>query len=115
MIAEMYQEILESLGYEVDAFTDSGQALEALRANSSRFDLVITDQTMPGMTGVQLIQAVRRLGLDIPIILCTGLGGSLSPDTGSGLGACELLVKPIPRAKMAQAVGKALRNRYPKP
>jgi signal transduction histidine kinase/DNA-binding response OmpR family regulator len=112
LIAEMYQEMLGSLGYEVEAFTDPARALEALGADPSRFDLVITDQTMPGMTGLQLIQAIRRLGFDIPIILCTGLGGGLSPDTTAGLGVREFLMKPIPRVQMARAVDNVLRTRY---
>ena len=68
--------MLESLGYEVVAGTDSREALEVFRAQPERFDLVITDQTMPQLTGDKLAREILRLRPEMPIILCTGMGSA---------------------------------------
>ena len=71
-IVRMGQKILGRLGYTVVGATISTEALEAFRDAPAAFDLVITDQTMPGLTGEALIAEVRKLRADIPVILCTG-------------------------------------------
>jgi CheY-like chemotaxis protein len=70
ILARLGQEVLKRLGYTVVAHTGSVKALQAFRATPQRFDLVITDQTMPGMSGVMLAAELRRIRPDIPVILC---------------------------------------------
>ena len=71
-LAEMGQEILSELGYQVESKTGSREALAILRLDPSRFDLVVTDQTMPEMTGVELTREILAIRPDMPIIMCTG-------------------------------------------
>jgi FixJ family two-component response regulator len=74
----------------------------------SRFDLVITDQTMPGMTGVQLAEELLKVRPDVPIILCTGHSETVSPDIAKEAGIREFLMKPVVRQELATAVRRAL-------
>src|SRR5207248_7099491 len=71
-LANLAQAMLTLLGYDIDVYTSSRAALAAFQAAPQRFDLVITDQTMPRMTGAALTLALRHIRPDIPIILCTG-------------------------------------------
>jgi two-component system cell cycle sensor histidine kinase/response regulator CckA len=71
VLAEIGKEALSALGYEVTVRTSSIEALDAFRAQPHKFDLVITDMTMPNMTGVQLADEILKVRPDIPIILCT--------------------------------------------
>ena len=86
MVARVGQEHLERLNYEVVVCLSSVEALEAFRAAPQRFDLIITDQTMPQMTGDALAQALRRIRSDIPIILCTGFSHTMDPESARTLG-----------------------------
>ena len=71
-LVEWGQALLERMGYEVTAMNDSTEAFETFSSDPSRFDLVITDQTMPGFTGLNLARELLKIRPDIPIILCTG-------------------------------------------
>ena len=77
VLARVSQSMLARCGYDVVSRTSSIEALEAFRAMPHRFDLVVTDQTMPQMTGEELAQALRRIRPDIPIILCTGFSHTM--------------------------------------
>jgi PAS domain S-box-containing protein len=88
-------EILASLGYDVVPYTSGQQALQAFRASPQWFDLVITDQTMPGMTGEVLAHEIRCLRDDIPIILCTGFSHTIDAEKAKWLGIDAFLMKPI--------------------
>lgn len=79
-IAQMIAESLEHFGYTTTMRTSSIEALEAFKKSSHNFDAVITDLTMPNMTGDRLIQEIRKIRADIPIILCTGYSERLSPN-----------------------------------
>ena len=81
MLAEWGQVTLERLGYTATAMTDSTRALKVFSEDPSRFDLVITDQAMPHMTGVQLSKKILMMRPDIPIILCTGHSDTISPES----------------------------------
>jgi len=72
------QIILEQAGYAVSPFTDSREALAAFRGAPDTFDLVITDLTMPGVTGLELAQELLEIRPRLPILLCTGYGGALT-------------------------------------
>ena len=78
--------MLERLGYEVTAVTSSMEAWRIFLEDPLRFDLVITDQTMPGMTGTMLAEKILRVRKDMPIILCTGHSDTVSPEKAQALG-----------------------------
>ncbi len=96
--------ILERLGYESLPYTQSGEALQAFRDAPQDFDLVITDQTMPQMTGITLSRELRRIRPDIPIILCTGLGHDINEDSARSLGINALLMKPLTMQDVSSTV-----------
>lgn len=96
--------MLARLGYEVVARTSSVEALEAFRATPQRFDLVITDQTMPNMTGEMLISSIRLLRPDIPVILCTGFSHVMHAEKAQSLGVDAFLMKPLTIYDLACAV-----------
>ena len=106
-IAKMLQRILESLGYRVFARTSSLEALEAFRQSPDKFDLVITDMTMPKMTGDRLAGEIKAIRSDIPVILCTGFSEKIH-GKDENLNIDRLLRKPIDKAKMATTVRKVL-------
>ncbi|MHC1728850.1 MAG: PAS domain S-box protein [Syntrophobacteraceae bacterium] len=101
--------MLESLGYSVVAKTSSLEALEAFRSEPDRFDLIITDFTMPRMTGIELAKQIWRIRADMPIILCTGYTELIHDKSITELGFRELVHKPILRHRMAQAIKRSLR------
>jgi PAS domain S-box-containing protein len=104
------QRMLEKLGYDVVAGTDSLEALEVFRSQPDRFDLVITDQTMPRLTGERLAREILCLRRDIPIILCTGLGGGggLTADDARAAGIREVVMKPVERSEFARIIRRVL-------
>ncbi|GIX49425.1 MAG: histidine kinase [Candidatus Tectimicrobiota bacterium] len=107
-LAQLGQELLSHLGYQVTAYTSSREALAAFRAAPQDFDLVITDQTMPQLTGEALVQELRRLRPDLPIILCTGFSHTLSEAKVAALGLQGFLYKPLVASELAAAVQRAL-------
>jgi len=107
-LAAMGQAMLERLGYEVVACSSSLEALETFRAAPRRFDLVITDQTMPYLTGEALVRTLRDIRPDVPIILCTGFSHSLDAQKAQALGINAFLMKPWQGDDLARAVREAL-------
>ncbi len=107
-----YQKMLGKLGYDVVAGTDSLEALEVFKMQPERFDLVITDQTMPHMTGERLAREILRLRPDIPIILCTGLGatagGAVTDQAARAIGIREVVRKPVERSELAGIIRRLL-------
>jgi CheY-like chemotaxis protein len=103
-IVRMSQQMLERLGYHVTARTSSIEALEAFRAGSDRFDLVITDMTMPNMTGVQLSQKLIEIRSDIPVIICTGFSEKISAHKASSIGIRGYVMKPVIRSELAKKI-----------
>ena len=110
-LAEMGREMLERLGYEVIAATSSARALEIFRAQPDRFDLVITDMTMPGMTGKELATELLRIRPDIPIILCTGFSEFISEEEARLMGIREFAIKPLSLRGIAKLIRRALEKR----
>ena len=108
MLVEWGQATLERLGYTVTAVTDSAEALRIFSSDPTRFDLVITDHTMSGMTGVQLAKELLKIKPDIPIILCTGHSETVSPEIAKEAGIREYLMKPLAKQELAQAVRRVL-------
>ncbi len=108
MMVDMGQAVLERLGYQVTARTSADEALEIFRANPDDFDLVITDQTMPDMTGVQFSKELLAIRPDIPIILCTGYSKKLSEKDLKAIGIRELAMKPLEIKTMAAIIRRVL-------
>ncbi len=108
MLAKVEQHILERLGYTVDMCTHPKEALNLFRHAPQRFDLVMTDLTMPDMNGVQLITILRAIRPHIPVILCTGFGHMLDEEALEDLGVSALLIKPIETPELAATVCRVL-------
>ncbi len=102
------QPMLERLGYRVTAKTESMEALDLFREAPEAFDLVITDQTMPHITGRELARELMAVRPDIPIILCTGFSEQINEKSAREMGIREFVPKPIVMQAMAHAIRKAL-------
>lgn len=99
---------LEFLGYKVTARTSSVEALEAFRAQPDKFDLVITDQTMPNMTGLELAREILEIRPEMPILLCTGYSSLLSEEKFRASGIRGFAMKPLVRQELAEKVRAVL-------
>jgi PAS domain S-box-containing protein len=108
LLVRLAQTTLAGLGYEVEVATHPEAALAMLRADPQRFALVLTDQTMPGMTGLLLASQVRQIRPGLPIILMTGYSASLTSERVEAAGVCQLLFKPTSIASLGAAVHAAL-------
>ncbi|MGO9374065.1 MAG: PAS domain S-box protein [Syntrophobacteraceae bacterium] len=102
------KDMLDGLGYKVTAKTSSLEALETFRAEPGAFDLVITDMTMPDLTGAALAQRLWAIRKDIPIILCSGFSHLIDGSQAKELGIREYVTKPYTLTTLAKAVRKAL-------
>jgi len=109
-VVEVIGEMLAHSGYRVSARTSSLEALELFRAKPDQFDLVMTDMTMPNMTGDKLAAELLQIRPDIPIILCTGFSEFIDEDRAKSLGIRALLLKPLVRKELTQAVRRVLEN-----
>ena len=95
---------LAPLGYRVKAFNDPNQAIEAFGAAPESFDILITDMTMPGLTGDVLIRRIRQIRKSIPVILVSGFSDRLSPEQAARAGADEFIEKPVRATALSQAI-----------
>jgi len=102
--------MLQSLGCNVVARTSSIEALEVFRTQADQFDLLITDNTMPNMTGVELAQNIKRILPSIPVILCTGFSEGISEEKVKAIGIAGLLMKPIIRENIAKVIRQVLKH-----
>ena len=107
-LTDIGSQLLERIGYKVSGFNDSRAALEAFQADPEGYDLILTDQTMPGLTGLDLAREVRKVRDDIPIIICSGYAYRVSPDLAAKLHVSQLLLKPLQAGEVAEAVRSAL-------
>ena len=108
MIALVLQQLLERLGYKVSIRVSSLEALAAFKAAPDRFDLVITDMTMPQMTGDTLAAEIKKIRPSIPIIMCTGFSERIRPEDLQAIGIEGLLMKPVDATLLSQTVRRAL-------
>jgi len=108
MIVQLEKQMLDRLGYHVTTRTSSMDALEAFRMQPDEFDLVITDLTMPDMTGVKLAQKLMAIKPDIPVILCTGFSEKMSKENAEALGIKGFLMKPIVMKQLSSMIRKVL-------
>jgi PAS domain S-box-containing protein len=107
-LAELGQQVLEALGYQVQALGDSREAWGRFAAAPESFDLVITDLTMPGMTGAQLAEKILALRPRLPVILTTGYSDILTEEEARELGVREYLLKPVSTVRLAEVVRRVL-------
>ena len=110
VIVRMEQQMLERLGYRVTIRTGSVDALEAFKANPDTFDLVVTDMTMPNMTGVQLAGQIKKIRPDIPVILCTGFSHQVDAEKSKALGIEGFVMKPVIMKEIGKVIRKVLDN-----
>ncbi|MBF0232455.1 MAG: response regulator, partial [Desulfamplus sp.] len=107
-IVDMAHEMLTSLGYKVEGVIGSLDALEKFKSNPDSFDLVITDQTMPEMTGCDLAKQIWKIRSDIPVIICSGFNDLVNPESAKLLGIREYLMKPYSKQDIATRIRRAL-------
>jgi PAS domain S-box-containing protein len=107
-LVDLAKQTLEHLGYHVTARASSVDALKTFRDQADLFDLVITDQTMPHLTGVGLIREITRIRPGIPIILCTGFSESITQEEARAIGVREFVMKPFVGRELAETVRRVL-------
>ena len=107
-IAGLIEQILTALGYRVTARTNPVAALELFKSDPDRFDLVITDMTMPHMTGDLLAIEMKKIRPHLPVILCTGYSRRISEEIAGAIGINALLIKPVMKLEMAGTVRNVL-------
>jgi PAS domain S-box-containing protein len=108
MLVALAEEMLAELGYEPVGFDSSNAALQAFRAEPRRFDLVLTDEAMPDLVGIELAREIRRVRPDVPIILMSGHGGVPLANRAAGIGVNEVLHKPLQRGDLAESFARIL-------
>ena len=102
------QKMLERFGYKVTSKTSSPDALEAFRNNPDSFDLLITDMTMPNITGEALAREIMAINPDIPVILCTGYSDKINEEKAKKLGIRAFVMKPIVMNELVQIIREVL-------
>jgi len=108
MLSEMGQNMLQRLGYRVTVRRSSLEALTAFQNQPEAYDLVITDQTMPGMTGIDLARRMLQIRPEMPIILCTGYSSQISEDKAKSAGIRGFALKPLAKKDLAVLIRKVL-------
>jgi PAS domain S-box-containing protein len=111
MLVEVLQGMLRFLGYRVTATTSSLNALRLLEGDPQAFDLVITDMTMPDMTGDRLTAEMRTIRPELPVIICTGFNRRLSDSKPEALAVQAILMKPVEQPDLARTVREVLDGR----
>ncbi len=107
-VVQVTGEILQGLGYKVVGRSSPRDALELFYSSPGQFDLVLTDLTMPGVTGLELSERVKSLRPDIPIILFTGYSDQVSKDAAAAAGISEYCLKPISMRELSTVIGRFL-------
>lgn len=108
ILTTMATTMLERLGYHVTATNSSPEALETFQKQSNTFDIVITDQTMPNMTGCELSRRMLQVRPDIPIILCTGYSSIISEEKAKAIGIKGFALKPLGQKEITTLIRKVL-------
>ena len=103
-IADLIRKMLESLGYKVTAFSSSVTALDTFQKQAEDFDLIISDMTMPNMTGIELSKKILQIEPDMPIIICTGYSELITDKKAYDIGVKKLVMKPVVRSDMARVI-----------
>ena len=106
----MMQQMLERLGYKVTARIGSVEALEEFKVNPGKFDLIITDMTMPNITGLQLAGMIKSIRNDIPVILCSGFSDQINDEKRKALGIRGYIMKPVTMKELAETLRNVLQK-----
>lgn len=114
IIARASSKVLKRLGYRVSVLTNSHDALALIKEKSASFDLLVTDQTMPHLTGIELATEAKSAIPNLPIILCSGYSDVISSEDVTAYGVDEYLVKPFEAADLAAAIRRLL-DQHKKP
>ena len=108
MIVDMTKESLSDLGYKVFPYTNSQKALDAFNADPDSFDLVITDMTMPKLTGFDLSKRILGIRPQMPIILCTGYSELITREKADAIGIKAFLLKPVLRGALSKTIREVM-------
>jgi len=107
-ITDMTQKMLKRLGYKVETSLKPLQALDLFQSKPDFFDLVITDMTMPQMTGAKLSEKLMKIRSDIPVIICTGHSSLIDEEKAKRLGIAGYVMKPASISTIAKVIRKIL-------
>jgi CheY-like chemotaxis protein len=107
-LVDLGSQLLEHLGYQIETATDPLKALETFRRKQRDFDLIITDMTMPKMTGITLARKLIEIRKDIPIVLTTGFSELIVEEKVRQMGIKALLMKPLTMKDLADTIRKVL-------
>ena len=107
-LVALWAELLQSYGYAVTPYSSSLGAWASFRDDPNQYDLVLLDQTMPGMTGAELSENILRERPGMPIIMATGFSESMTPETARRIGISDFVYKPILGNDLAMAIRKAI-------
>ena len=110
-LANIGEQILKKLGYEVIAKTNPREALEVFREQPDKIDLVVTDHTMPHMTGDKLARHILELKPGIPVIICSGFSESMNKKKAESLGVRKFVMKPLEMRELAETIRRILDER----
>ncbi len=102
------QEMIKALNYQVTTAASAQEALTLFQGHPGRYQMVITDQTMPGMSGIELSQTLMQINPELPVILCTGNSFSIPPETAAESGIKAFLTKPLKMESLALEIQKHL-------
>ena len=107
-VVELQRDMLEPLGYDITMRTSSIDAYEAFKANPGRFDLVVTDMTMPNMTGDLMVERMLNINPNLPIILCTGFNELINEERAKKIGIRAFMMKPFTQFELANTIRQVL-------
>ena len=111
MLVDIVRRILQPLGYKLKVSMSPLEALDVFRSRPQDFDLVITDLTMPQLTGDKLAREITKIIPDMPIILCTGFSTPIPEEKARTMGIQAVLMKPIVMSELTEMVRKVLDGR----
>lgn len=104
LVSEYLGALLEAEGYTAKIMNDSVAALKYFSKHAAEFDLVVTDQVMPGLTGVELTASILKVRPDIPVVLITGYSETISAENAASFGVKGFFLKPINEKKLLEAI-----------
>ncbi len=107
-VLSLHREVLSSIGYHIHTAENGIAALDAIKANPEKFDAIVTDLTMPGITGVQLAIEAHKIQKNLPVVLVTGYREELTPEIRSQTGIRKVLMKPVKVQELSEAVQDVL-------
>ena len=110
-IVFLIKQMLESFGYQVTARTSSVEALQAFENQPDKYDLVITDQSMPNMNGEELARRLTAIRPQLPVMLCTGFSDFRDKEQLRSSGIVDIILKPVLKNDLAEAVRRVINKK----